>query len=234
MPKRGSTVARVVGWPHRQQFGPPFCSCNDLKKSMAALLQTGALRGLSATGVRFGSLSVMNLIWVRFWRFKRTPAISYVSAAATPATWPCSPQRICSPSTWPAQSLSGPSSTLMAKNDRRPHASGGSWATACEYGQGAPLRGKDPRRSPVPAGSGQGEDTVPHARWSKRLGWAKGRAKRQLPEWALDARKRAGAQKHARENSGTQIVSQNEGLTRERAAFHLLRLVTRERLHGSR
>jgi hypothetical protein len=53
----------------------------------------------------------------------------------------------------------------MARNDPRPHASGGYSAPTGEFGQSPPMRGKDPRCSPLPGGGCKGTAPVPNARW---------------------------------------------------------------------
>jgi hypothetical protein len=53
----------------------------------------------------------------------------------------------------------------MARNDPRPHASGGYSAPTGEFGQSPPMRGKDPRCSPLPGGGCKGTAPVPNAWW---------------------------------------------------------------------
>jgi hypothetical protein len=68
------------------------------------------------------------------------------------------------PRGWLGSSMLPESERGMVRNDRRAHASGRCGAPIVEYGEGPPMRGKDPSRAPLPAGGRQGTGKVPNAR----------------------------------------------------------------------
>jgi hypothetical protein len=76
----------------------------------------------------------------------------------------------------------------MAKNDTRPHASGGYSAPIGEFGQRPPMRGKDPCRSPLSAGGCKEPDPMPNAWWGQGLGRPSGQPERKFQAWGVYTR----------------------------------------------